>query len=227
MKKLLLNMSMFLIGITLGVLFYPSKKIEERLERKFDQELVSQLSIHKEEKVLLEEEIQKRERSLKQIEENYRLNLNSLTMQVKELQSNQKTSFFKLVKPDGTIEIKKFTESEVNESTQVIRSIQLEFEQKIQSIEKKWEDAHRKRVQEIKKDFDLKEENYKKQIEQLKKEKITSINEKRFGLEFGIDSDKRYYGHIAADLWGPIFLGFHSSISKVNTNLGAGVGVRF
>ena len=130
--------------------------------------------------------------------------------------------------PDGTIEIKKFTESEVNESSKVITQIQEEFKTKIDKIETKWSEIHKERVAKLQKDFDSKESGYQKTIEELTKSKTVSVNEKHFGLEAGMMSNKNYYGHVTADLWGPVFVGVHGEVGANNDNkLGAGIGLRF
>jgi hypothetical protein len=117
----------------------------------------------------------------------------------------------------------------VNESTQVVTQIQQEFKQKIDSIESKWKSIHESRVVEIQKQFDSKETEYKKTIEELTKTKTVSINEKHFTLEGGALSDREYYLHTTYDVWGPIFLGLHGEINKETDakKVGLGVGIKF
>lgn len=219
---------MLLIGVTVGAIFYPTKRIEEKLTYKFQQEISSLKEVHAKE---VQEVTEKYSSSLK---ENKELRVESerkitkLTSEVKNLQSKQKTAYYKLIKPDGTIEVKKFTESEVNESTKVVTQIQEEFKTKIEQIETKWLDIHKERVAKLQKDFDSKESGYQKTIEELTKSKTVSVNEKRFGLEAGMMSNKNYYGHATADLWGPVFIGIHGELGANSDNkLGAGIGIRF
>lgn len=219
---------MLLIGITIGAVFYPTKKIEEKLTYKFQQEISSLKEVHAKEVQEVTEKYTSSLRENKELHIESERKISKLTSEVKNLQSKQKTAYYKLIKPDGTIEIKKFTESEVNESTKVVTQIQEEFKTKIDQIETRWSEIHKERVAKLQKDFDSKESGYQKTIEELTKSKTVSINEKRFGLEAGMMSNKNYYGHATADLWGPVFVGVHGEVGTNNDNkLGAGIGLRF
>ena len=219
---------MLLIGITIGAIFYPTKKIEEKITAKYEQEISSLKEVHSKEQSELTEKYAASLKENKELHIESEKKITKLTSEVKNLQSKQKTAYYKLIKPDGTIEIKKFTESEVTESTKVVTQIQEEFKTKIDKIETKWAEIHKERVTKLQKDFDSKESEYKKTIEELTKSKTVSINEKRFGLEAGMMSNKNYYGHATADLWGPVFVGIHGEIGSDNDNkLGAGLGIRF
>ena len=216
-------------GITIGALFYPTKHIEERVSMKYESEIKSLKEVHEKEVQESQDRFLKTAQDFRMYHDESERKISKLTTEVKTLQSKQKTAYYKLIKPDGTIEIKKFTESEVNESSKVVTEIQEEFNQKITSIENKWETIHKERVTKLAREFDSKEENYKKEISELKKEKITDINPKKFGVEAGILSNKDYYGHATMDLWGPIFVGVHGQMGASATSglLGAGVGLRF
>ena len=221
---------MLLIGITIGVIFYPTKRIEEKLTQKHQEEISSLKEQH------LKEDVKRQEEYLKIISEAKHLQVESekkvtkLSEEIKTLQSKQKTAYYKIVRPDGTIEIKKFTESEVNESSKVVTKIQEEFKQKIDQIENKYASIHSQRVTELKKEFDSKESEYKKTIDELQKSKTVSVNEKKFGIEAGITNQKNYYGHATMDVWGPVFVGVHGQVGANGdnaNNLGIGLGLRF
>jgi len=218
-----------LIGITIGAIFYPTKKIEEKITQKYEQEISSLKEVHSKE---IKDTIDKYASVLqenKQLHVQTEQKITSLTSEIKSLQSKQKTSYYKLIKPDGTIEIKKFSESEVNESSKVVTQIQQEFKTKIDQIETKYASIHKERVEKLQKDFDSKESQYKKTISELTITKVTSVNQKSFSIEGGILSNKNYYGHATADLWGPVFIGIHGELNKDNNDnkLGAGIGLRF
>jgi hypothetical protein len=114
----------------------------------------------------------------------------------------------------------------VTESTKVVTQIQEEFKVKVDQIETKWSVLHKERVLKIEKEFNSKESKYKKTIEDLQKSKITTTNQKRFGLEAGILTNKDYYGHISIDVWGPIYIGIMAE-HGINNLLGIGTGMRF
>jgi len=65
----------------------------------------------------------------------------------------------------------------------------------------------------------------KKEIKRLKEYSKLDINKKSFGIEFGVNLNKSYYGHISYDIFNSIFLGTHVEIGKTN-NIGIGVGLR-
>lgn len=216
-----------MVGITIGALFYPTKHIEEKLTK-----------IHQEEMAQLNEQHQTQMKSLvdlyaatvkeeKQIKEESDLKINKLTQENSTLKSRMRTSHYKLVKPDGTIEERDFSDSEVDQTQQVVTSIQTEFKQKVDSIEKKWSDIHQQRVTQIQTEFDSKEQSYKKTIDELQKSKTVSVNEKSHGIEAGMMTNKDYYGHATMDLWGPMFIGVHGEVGPANPSVGAGVGIRF
>jgi hypothetical protein len=215
-----------LIGVTVGALFYPTKRIEERVSQKYQAEMTSLKEVHAKEISETKDNYDKQlQVSNKKIQES-ELKVTKLSSEVRNLQSKQKTAFFKIVRADGTVEIQKFSESEVNESTKVVTQIQTEFKQKIEQIEQKWETIHKDRVTKLQKDFESKEEAYKKEISEFKSSKVTEVNKKNFGIEGGMTTDKNYYGHATADIWGPVFLGLHGTMGN-NKELGAGLGLRF
>jgi hypothetical protein len=212
-------------GIAIGVIFYPTKEIQEREKTKYEQQMSKVSEEHKSEIKRLNESFKKETHKVASINKDLRSKLDKVTVENKELKNKQKVSYFKLIKPDGTIEIRRFSESEVNESSQAVTKIQQEFELRLKSVEEKWEKIHEQRISVIKKEFDKKEEEHKRQIQELEKSKITEINKKKFGLEIGLNLQKQTYGHVTYDIFGPIFIGLHSQIGSLNT--GAGIGIRF
>lgn len=218
-----------LIGAGLGAVFYPTSSIEEKLHKKYEEETKTLVETHEKEVKSMKETYDKSLEEFKSYKQESEKKVQTLTTEVKSLQSKQKTSYYKLIKPDGTIEIKKFSESEVNESSSAITSIQEEFKTKIESIEQRWEKVHKERVEQIKKDFVQKEETYKKQIEELEKSKVVSKNEKSFGVEGGYNTESQYYLHAIGDLYGPLYMGIQTESDKEfnDKSIGVGLGVRF
>ena len=219
-----------LIGITIGALFYPTKHIEEKLTVKHQEEINNLKEQHSKEMVDVTEKYASSLKENKSLKEESERKISKLTDEVKSLKSKTKSSTYKLVKPDGTIEERTFSESEIDESSHVVTQIQEEFKTKVEQIESRYATIHAERVTAIKKEFDSKESEYKKTIDELTKSKTVSVNEKRFGIEAGILTDKNYYGHATMDLWGPVFLGVHGELSQERLNgnkMGAGIGLRF
>lgn len=215
-----------IIGVTIGAVFYPTKRIEERERQKHEEETRTLKEQHSKEISSIQDKYNAKTQEVTEIKIEMERKVTTLTTQVKELKSKQKTSFYKLIKPDGTIEIKKFSETEVDESTRVITQIQEEFRQKIDSIEKKWSEIHKERVEKLSKEFTAKEQEYKRKLDELEKSKVTEINKKSFGVEAGMLLNANYYGHATYDVVGPLFLGLHAEFGTSSTG-GAGVGIRF
>lgn len=218
------------VGITIGVLFYPSKRVEEKVSQKYEQEITALKEAHSKEVQTLNEAKTKVEAEAKEYHTVTEKKIASLTTQVSELKSKQKIATYKLVKPDGTIEERTYTENEIDQSTKTVVKIQEEFKQKVDSIEQKWSQIHETRVAALKKEFDSKESEYQKTIASYESHKVTETNQKRFGLEAGITNERNYYGHATADLWGPVFVGVHGQVGANGNNannMGLGLGLRF
>jgi uncharacterized protein YPO0396 len=217
-----------LIGAAIGALFYPTKRIEERVKQEYQERVETERTEKETLRKQLTEEINELREEKTTLTVETTKTIAKLTYEVRELQSKKKETFYKIVRPDGTIEIRKFKESEVNETTQVITSVREEFDQKIVEIEDRWKRVHTKRVEDLKKDFDSKEKTYKEVIAKLESEKITDINPKKYGLEVGYLSSQQYYFHGNVDVFGPVFIGVHTQTNFGNEHaVGAGIGLRF
>lgn len=216
------------VGAAIGALFYPTKNIEERVKKEYEQK-IEKISEEKESiRESLSEELRetRQEKTKLQIESSQKIT--KLTFQVRQLESSKKETVYRLVKPDGTIEEKRYTESEVSETSQVVTQVKEEFNRKVSQIEERWKSAYRDRLIEIKKDFDKKESQYEKTISKLESERKVQVNPKKYGLEIGITSDNEYYGHGNIDVFGPFFLGVHTQTDFfMNHSVGAGIGIRF
>lgn len=214
------------IGITVGALFYPTKKIEEKVSEKYEKQISELRQTSATEKASLQERLDqvKSEFSSYQKETNIKLTKN--TEEITSLKKKQKTSYYKIVKPDGTVEIRRFSESEVDESSKVIKQIQEEFTTKLSAVEQKWEQKHKDRVEQLEKTYKEKQASYEKTIQELEKTKVVSINEKKFSLDVGLLTNKDYYGHATMDLWGPLIIGVHGQLGT-NNAFGGGLGIRF
>jgi hypothetical protein len=143
------HIALFFVGAIVGTILYPTKTIEEKLSKKHQQEIVSLKEAHAKEYKKLEEVSIKTNQEYDRYKKETDIKLSKQTEEVKDLKKKQKTSYYKIVKPDGTIEIKKFSESETSESSRIIQEIKQEFKLKIDSIEEKWEKIHKSRVEDL------------------------------------------------------------------------------
>lgn len=225
-SKVVQLLLMFAVGVAIGAFFYPTKHIETKLKEQHDLETKTLNEEHSKELSQIRDTLDKSTQEYKsQLAESDK-KISKLTTENTTLKSTQKTSYYKLIKPDGTIEVRKFSETQVDESKQVVTSIQEEFKTKIASIEAKWEKIHEDRVTTLQKEFDAKEESYKHQIDTLEESKVVDINKKSFGIEAGVLTSGSYYGHATYDFLGPIFLGVQAQQGASNS-MGAGIGFRF
>jgi uncharacterized protein (DUF3084 family) len=223
----LLQFTLVLIfGIAIGAIAYPTKRIEEREKSKYQEELKIVNESHDKLIKQITSEIDKTTSEYKQYRSNSEQKISKLTYQIHDLRSKQKTSYYKIVRPDGTVEIKKYSETDVSESTQTIDQIQQEFKRQMDSITKQTEELHKKQIENLQHDFDSKERSYQNKITELEKSKVEEINQKHFGLEVGMNTNMSYYGHATADLFGPFFAGVQTDIS-MTPSFGLGIGIRF
>ena len=233
MKQLLKNRIVqfaltLIAGVAIGALFYPTKNIEERVKKEYEQKIEKITAESKQLEESLEEQIDslKEEKTTLRIETSTRIN--KLTFQVRELESKKKETFYKIIKPDGTIEEKRYSESEVNESSKVVTQVREEFDRKVTEISERWQRVHISRVKKLKEQFDKKESEYKQTIAKLESEKKVEINPKKYGVELGYTSRDTYYGHVNVDVFGPIFIGLHTESDFLGDHsVGGGIGIRF
>lgn len=214
-------------GVAIGAVFYPTKSIKESLEKTHQEEISQLKQTFSQQQQMTAEIYSKTLSEYKSKQEETQHKVDTLTTQITTMKSQQKTSYYKLVKPDGTVEIRKATESDTEESNQIVTQIHEEFQQKITSIEKKWEDIHTKKVQELQSTFASKEESYKKEIDTLKQTKEVEVNKKSFGVELGETIEKNTYLHATGDIFGPVFMGIHGEYGSDHKDIGAGIGIRF
>ena len=226
-NKKLQFLFVFVIGIILGFGAFPYKKIEEKTIQKYTTEINKIKQENSKKNSELEEQLNIKKQELSEYKKESNLKLDKAKEEIRNLKSKQKTSYYKIVRPDGTIEIKKYTELDVDESTKVIEQIKEEFDTKLTEIEQKWEQTHEERVSKLQEEFTAKEYEYIKEIKRLEKSKVTIFSDSRVMIDAGMLTTQQYYGHIATNLWGPIVLGFHSQIGSNDSAFGIGIGLRF
>ena len=229
-SKILQFIIILVAGIAIGALFYPTKHIEETISQKYEKIVQQEKEQHSIENKKIQEDYSKLQLSSLEQKKELEVKVSSLTTQVHELKSKQKTSYYKLIKPDGTIEVKKFSETDVEESSKVVTQIQQEFKEKVSSIETKWETIHKQRVEELQSKFDSKEKTYQQEISEYKSKRVEDINAKHAGLEVGLNTRGNVYLHPSYDLFGPLYIGVNAEGNIANKNdmsAGAGLGIRF
>lgn len=141
--------------------------------------------------------------------------ISTLTSQVSDLSSHQKIIYSKTTHPDGTVEIHQTTVNSVTQS------------------DKTDSESNQDTVSKIQNDSLTKEQGYQNTISSLEQQEKITKNQKHISLEVGMMSDKNYYVHSAADLWGPVFVGIQGEIKSAQSDtnaenkVGLGIGIRF
>jgi hypothetical protein len=227
-----------LLGIVVGVIFYPSKTITERetlkLKESYELKISEIQKTHTEETKALSEKLIAEESARKSLEMESSKKLEMLTQENKSLKQSSKKQKFKLVKPDGTIVEKEMEQSNSEEVSNIVSSIKEEFNQKVKSIEERWKKVHEERIAELKKKFDKdieKARSEQKVIEKtVEKEKIVEVNKKKLRPEVGASydgtKDVKGYFHLSYPVAGPVFIGGGASGSKTgfgDVRLGLGL----
>lgn len=224
-----------LAGITIGVVFYPSSKIEEKitkeLETKYSSTIQELKDTHQKEVSYLQQTLTEQSTEYRSYRETTQGKIDKLVTENSTLKQSIKKKKFKLVKPDGTIIEQEYEESDIDSTTTTVTQIQAEFIKKTEEIENKWKTIHEERVQKLQKDYDEKvttlKQEQKVEIEKIKSEKTVETNAKKFGLEVGVTTDKEGYVHPSYDIWGPFFLGGQVNGTKSGVTSGeVGLGLR-
>lgn len=215
-------------GIAIGAIFYPTKHLEESLRIEYEQKMTQLDESHKAFESTLNESLTRVSNEKKSLELETTKTIAKLTTENSTLKSKKSVNWYKIVHPDGTIEERRQSETQVDQTNQVITSVKEEFTQKVKEIETRYEVIHAQRVTAIKETFDRKEATYKETIAKLSQDKVVDINPKKYGVEIGYLSNKDYYGHVNIDVVGPIFLGLQTQTNFSDNNaVGAGFGIRF
>jgi len=233
MKKLLKNDKLvyslaFVAGLIIGAIFYPTKEVTEEVKKKYEQQIEKILSEKNKLESSYKEKLEKSEQTARSYEQTTQQKINSLKTQITELQSKSKETYFKIVKPDGTIEERVYKESEYSQSTKIIEDIKIEFNTKISEIESRYEKVHKERVSELNTAYEKKIEEKNKVIEELYSKKTTLINPRKFSTAIGYLSNENYYGSVSYNLTGPFILNLHGQSDMGSEYaFGAGLGIGF
>jgi len=95
-----------LLGIAIGAIFYPTKRIEERERQKHEEETKVLKEEHVKELSQVRDTLDKTNQSFTEYRKETDTKITKLTTENTTLKSKQKTAYYKLVKPDGTIEVR-------------------------------------------------------------------------------------------------------------------------
>jgi hypothetical protein len=225
-QKVQLAIALF-VGITIGALFYPTKSIEEKVSKKYEQQISTLNQVHSQELQASKQELDKVTSQSQTLQAQSQEQISQLTTQVHDLQSSKKTTYYKIVHPDGTVEIRETTDAESQEEDSVATQVQAEYQQKLSEATSQLEKTHQDEITTLEKSYTSKAQAYEETISSLQKSKTVEINQKTTSVEGGLMNDKDYYVHAQHDLWGPVFLGGQGEAGQAGGRFGLGIGIRF
>lgn len=216
----------FLAGGTIAAIFYPTKQIKETLTKTFQSQISTLNQQHSQEmsdtKTKYDAQIQTLTTSSAQMSDK----ISSLTTQISTLKSHQKKTYYKIVHPDGTIEVRASSEKDTDEEDKIATQIQQEYDQQLKTEVAQLEQQHAETDAALQKQWDSKEQSYQSQISTLTQTKTVTVNPKNFAIDAGVLSNLSYYGHATYNIWGPLLIGIHGELGTSNA-LGGGIGLRF
>jgi uncharacterized coiled-coil protein SlyX len=225
-SKLLQFVLVFGAGLVIGALFYPTKHIETKTSQKYEQQITDLKTQQGQQVQTMQKQIDTVTQQNKKLTSQYQAKIASLTTQVQSLQSKKKTSYYKLVKPDGTVVIKSNTENDTDESDQVVTQVQQEYQQKITQLQTTMTQQHQQEISTLQKQWSDKEQQYQKTIASLQTSKVVDINQKNFGIDVGWLTDNTYFGDATYTLLGPIYVGIQVQAGSTNA-FGGLIGLHF
>jgi hypothetical protein len=218
--------AVFVAGAVIAAVFYPTKQIKESLQKTYQ----SQISTLQQQQASTLATQQSSYQKLSDQYSSYKTQtdskINELTDQVSSLKSHSKTTTFKIVHPDGTIEERDTTESDVDQTQQVTQQIQDEWQQKTTDAVSTVTQQFQTQISTLQSQWSSKEQSYQSQIATLSQTKTETINPKDFTLDVGMLTNADYYGHVTYSILGPFTLGLQAQFGP-SPAAGAGVGIRF
>lgn len=216
----------FIAGGAVAAIFYPTKIIQDKLQKTFDQQISILKQQHAQEVSSLQESYSKQLQESKTTTEQLSIKVTSLTTENTSLKTHQKKTFFKIVHPDGTVEERATSTSDSDTEQQISQQVQQEYQKKLEEDVTKLESVQADKVSSMQKQWDSKEQDYQHTIATLTQTHSVSTNPKNFSLDVGALTNLDYYGHVTYDIWGPFILGLQTQFGS-SSAVGAGLGIRF
>lgn len=216
----------FFAGAIFAAVFYPTKQIKESLQKTYQQQISTMQQQQAQTLATQQASYQSLSSEYASFKTQTDYKINDLTNQVSNLRSHTKTSVFKVVHPDGTIEEHDTTESDTDQTQQITQQVQQEWQQKTDQAVQTATQQYQVQMSSLQTQWSSKEQSYQSQIATLSQSKTITINPKNFTLEGGMLTDKDYYGHVTYNVWGPFIVGAHAEFGETNAG-GLGVGLRF
>ncbi len=231
-------------GILLAIVLYPSgtisttekTKIEEEVRTVYETKLKESEEILRQEKIRFEKDLLsvKQENSKRELELSTKLN--SLISENSSLKKKTKMVTIEKIYPNGTIERKTISTSELEYETQRMAQIQQEAEQKLKDTVSKLNEQHSKEITEKtssmqssidKLSIDLAtSERLRK--EEIEKSKTVVKTVRPLAVGLGVNTDRQYTVEAQYMFLGPLYVGASYDNGGISNNrAGISLGIRF
>lgn len=214
-------------GIMLGMFVMPTKETTEDVTAQYEKEIQILKTEHAKETSYLRASIDFLAARQKQLVDSYEAKINTLTSQVRELTSHRVEIYYKIVKPDGTIEEKRYIETEDKVKETMLAEMKSEYERQMKVTEQEYQKRSEQQIVSVKAEYQVKVDTLERELSKYKNSTQTVTNPKKLGAEIGFNTDQRVYLHTTYDAWGPIFIGGQIEKGTTSTGAGIGIGVRF
>ena len=217
----------FVAGLVIGALFYPSRTIVKEVKIE-DTTRIEKLQHEKDSMELNhKEQINAMQEAMRNTQHEYTQQIDKLTSQIRTLKSKSKTSYYKIVKPDGTVEIRKETSNDTEESEQLAQTYKQQYEEKLKEVETKWQTISEQKVEQVKQVYEEKIKSLEIEHHDEDRYSKEEINKRSTGFEVGYLSSKNYCLHVDRDVFGPVYFGVHGEMGPAGSAAGAGFGMRW
>lgn len=185
------------VGITVGAIFYPTRRVEEKTSAKYEQQISQMKTEFSQYKSLSEEKI------------------TSLTSQVTDLSSHSKVVYEKITRPDGTIEVHQTTVKNTTENTDSSSSTTDEKTVQMQKDFASKEQQYQQTIQTLEKSKTVTVNEKHFGVE------IGIMNDKDYYVHGTADLWGPVFLGIQGEVKGP------SSDQNADNRVGVGIGLRF
>ena len=221
-----LGLALF-VGLVIGALFYPSRTTVKTTQVE-DTEQYQKLEHDKEAMELhYKEQIDVYNEASRNTQEQLNNQIDKLNEEVKTLSSKSKSSYYKIVHPDGTVEIHKETQNDTEQTDQIAESYKQQYQKQLQDAQTSWQASSDKKVSDLKSDYDKQISDLQTKIHSSETYSKEEVNKRTTGIEAGLLTSGNYYLHVDRDLFGPIYLGVHGEMGRAGASAGGGLGLRW
>jgi predicted small secreted protein len=234
----------FGVGVALSILVMPSISIlnsskeeySKQLREEYEQRLSVQQSEFKSRVEQYEKDYEEAKSEAVKKEQEYERKVASLMSEISTLNSMTETEELEIHYPDGRWERRKVSKSTVQQLSQKIAEVKDELSSKHKEEMTAQEQKHSKEVADIRETLSQqiarREQTISSKDEEIKKLKESStttvVNQRKFGVGGGINSDGLYKVHVDYMVWGPVYIGADVDTNRKDTHrVAISAGIRF